>query len=66
MASARAATLVGSELASPAKLHRLDENLGALGVKLTEDDLRDIDRAASGISIHGDHYPAWMEQTVGH
>jgi aryl-alcohol dehydrogenase-like predicted oxidoreductase len=35
------------------KLHRLDENLGAAAVQLTPDDLREIDRAASAIAVHG-------------
>ena len=35
------------------KLHRLEENLGARGVQLTADDLREIDRAASQIEVHG-------------
>ena len=33
------------------KRHRLEENIGAADVELTPDDLRDIDRAASGITI---------------
>jgi aryl-alcohol dehydrogenase-like predicted oxidoreductase len=35
------------------KLHRLEENLGAANVKLNVDDLREIDKAFSGIEIHG-------------
>ncbi|HKS21459.1 MAG TPA: aldo/keto reductase [Thermoanaerobaculia bacterium] len=38
------------------KLHRLDENLGALDVELTADDLREIEEASSRIAIHGARY----------
>jgi aryl-alcohol dehydrogenase-like predicted oxidoreductase len=47
------------------KLHRLDENLGALHVTLTADDLREIDAAASEITVHGGRYPEHMEQMTG-
>jgi aryl-alcohol dehydrogenase-like predicted oxidoreductase len=47
------------------KLHRLEENLGAVDVKLTTDDLRDIENAASHIKIEGDRYPAHLQQRVG-
>jgi aryl-alcohol dehydrogenase-like predicted oxidoreductase len=39
------------------KLERLDENLGALAVELTPDDLREIESALSKITIQGDRYP---------
>ena len=35
------------------KLHRLDENLGALNIQFTPDDMREIETAASAISVHG-------------
>ena len=38
------------------KLHRLDENLGALDVTLTPADLRELDEASSNITIHGARY----------
>ena len=47
------------------KLHRLDENIGALSVELTPDDLRDIDLAASKISVQGARYPEKLEQMTG-
>jgi aryl-alcohol dehydrogenase-like predicted oxidoreductase len=47
------------------KLHRLDENIGALGVELTPGDLRDIDAAASGITVQGARYPEKLEQMTG-
>jgi aryl-alcohol dehydrogenase-like predicted oxidoreductase len=39
------------------KRHRLDENLGAANIQLTAADLREIDRAASQIEVHGARYP---------
>ena len=47
------------------KLHRLDENLGAASVELTPDDLRDIDSAASKITVQGARYPEKLEQMTG-
>ncbi len=44
------------------KLGRLEENIGAVSVELTADDLRDIDAAASQIAVQGDRYPARLEQ----
>jgi aryl-alcohol dehydrogenase-like predicted oxidoreductase len=39
------------------KLSRLDENNGSLAIKFTSDDLREIDSAASKITVRGDRYP---------
>ena len=47
------------------KLHRLDENLGAVAVELTSDDLREIDSASSKITVQGDRYPEKLEQMTG-
>jgi len=47
------------------KLHRLDENIGGAAVKLTADDLRDIDRAAAEISVEGARYPEHLQKLVG-
>jgi aryl-alcohol dehydrogenase-like predicted oxidoreductase len=47
------------------KLHRLDENIGALAVKLNPDDLRDIESAASKITVQGARYPEKLEQMTG-
>ncbi|MFZ0662930.1 MAG: aldo/keto reductase [Acidobacteriaceae bacterium] len=44
------------------KLSRLDENIGSLAVELTSDDLREIDRAASEITVQGARYPEKLEQ----
>jgi aryl-alcohol dehydrogenase-like predicted oxidoreductase len=47
------------------KRHRLDENLGALNIHLTAEDLREIDRAASQIEVHGARYPEPLLRMVG-
>ena len=47
------------------KRHRLDENLGAANVQLTAEELREIDRAASQIEVHGARYPEAMLKMVG-
>ena len=47
------------------KLHRLEENIGAAAIELTSDDLREIDRAASQITVHGARYPEQLEQMTG-
>ncbi|MEH2376438.1 aldo/keto reductase [Nostoc sp.] len=47
------------------KLHRLDENIGAVSVELMPDDLRDIDDAASKIAVQGAQYPEKLEQMTG-
>ena len=43
------------------KLSRLEENIGALSVELTPDDLREIDRMASQIPVQGARYPEALE-----
>ena len=47
------------------KLSRLEENLGAVAIELTTDDLREIDRAASAIKVEGARYPERLERMVG-
>jgi aryl-alcohol dehydrogenase-like predicted oxidoreductase len=44
------------------KLHRLEENIGAVAVELTPDDLREIDSAASKITVQGARYPEELER----
>jgi len=44
------------------KLHRLEENIGAVAVELTSDDLHEIDSAASKIAVQGDRYPEKLEK----
>src|SRR5664280_358489 len=47
------------------KLNRLDENIGAVAVELTPDDLREIESAASKITVQGARYPEKLEQMTG-
>jgi aryl-alcohol dehydrogenase-like predicted oxidoreductase len=47
------------------KLHRLQENLGADGVELSGEDLRDIHNALSEIEVQGARYPENMQKLVG-
>ena len=47
------------------KLHRLEENIGAAGVELTPDDLRDIERAVSEVPVQGARYPEKLERMTG-
>ena len=46
------------------KLHRLDENLGAVHVELTGDDLREMDRAAAGIVVQGARYSESSQKMI--
>jgi len=47
------------------KVNRLDENIGAAAIELTSDDLREIDSAASKITVEGARYPEQLEQMTG-
>jgi aryl-alcohol dehydrogenase-like predicted oxidoreductase len=47
------------------KLTRLDENIGAMSIQLTPEDLRDIDAAASKITVEGARYPERLEKMTG-
>ena len=47
------------------KLHRLEENIGAAAVELTSEDLREIDSAASKITVEGARYPERLERMTG-
>jgi len=47
------------------KLERLDENLGALALELTPDELREIEGAMTQISVQGDRYPADLSRMTG-
>ena len=47
------------------KLHRLEENIGALSIQLTPEDLRDIDAATSKIKVEGARYPERLEKMTG-
>jgi len=47
------------------KLHRLDENIGAVNVKLSPEDLRELETAASKIAVQGARYPEELQKMVG-
>ena len=47
------------------KLHRLEENIGAANVQLSPDDLRELEIAASMISVQGARYPEELQKLVG-
>jgi aryl-alcohol dehydrogenase-like predicted oxidoreductase len=47
------------------KLNRLEENIGAMEIELTRDDLGDIETAASTITVQGARYPEKLEQMTG-
>src|SRR3954467_6067602 len=46
------------------KVHRLEENVGAVAVRLTPDDLRDIEGAAGRITVQGDRYPEAAQRMI--
>jgi aryl-alcohol dehydrogenase-like predicted oxidoreductase len=47
------------------KLNRLEENIGAVAVALTPNDLREIESAAAGIPVEGARYPEAIEKMTG-
>ena len=47
------------------KLHRLDENIGAVAIQLTPEDLRQLESAASKIPVQGARYPEELQKLVG-
>jgi aryl-alcohol dehydrogenase-like predicted oxidoreductase len=47
------------------KLSRLDENISSLDVKLTPDDLREINSAAAKITVEGERYPEALQKMTG-
>ena len=47
------------------KLQRLEENIGAAEIELTQEDLREIETAASKIKVQGARYPEHLEQMTG-
>jgi aryl-alcohol dehydrogenase-like predicted oxidoreductase len=47
------------------KLHRLEENIGAVNVELSPDDLRELDMVASKIPVQGARYPEELQKLVG-
>jgi aryl-alcohol dehydrogenase-like predicted oxidoreductase len=47
------------------KLHRLEENIGAVTVELTPEDLHQLDAATSKIAVQGARYPEELQKLVG-
>ena len=47
------------------KLHRLEENIGAVAIELTDDDLKEIEGAAAEIKVEGARYPEAIEKMTG-
>jgi aryl-alcohol dehydrogenase-like predicted oxidoreductase len=47
------------------KLHRLEENVGSVAIKLTPEDLRQLDIATSKIAVQGARYPEELQKLVG-
>lgn len=47
------------------KLHRLEENIKAVAIQLTPDDLQEMNSAASRITIQGNRYPERLERLTG-
>jgi aryl-alcohol dehydrogenase-like predicted oxidoreductase len=47
------------------KLHRLEENIGAVNAELTAEDLRELNAAASKIAVQGARYPEQLQKMVG-
>jgi aryl-alcohol dehydrogenase-like predicted oxidoreductase len=47
------------------KLQRLEENIGAVNIELSPDDLRELDIAASKITVQGARYPEELQKLVG-
>ncbi|MGA9777990.1 MAG: aldo/keto reductase [Limisphaerales bacterium] len=47
------------------KLNRLDENIGAVSVQLSPADLRELENAASKITVQGARYPEHLQKLVG-
>jgi aryl-alcohol dehydrogenase-like predicted oxidoreductase len=46
------------------KLHRLEENINAVNITLSTNDLEEIDEAVAGIEVHGNRYPEQMQKMI--
>jgi aryl-alcohol dehydrogenase-like predicted oxidoreductase len=46
------------------KLHRLEENLGAVDVELTDEDLSELDRLTAKVKVHGARYGEGSQRLV--
>jgi aryl-alcohol dehydrogenase-like predicted oxidoreductase len=47
------------------KLHRLEENIGAVNIKLSPDDIRELETATSKVAVQGARYPEELQKLVG-
>jgi aryl-alcohol dehydrogenase-like predicted oxidoreductase len=47
------------------KLGRLEENIGAVAIELTSDDLREIESASAKITVQGERYPEALQRMTG-
>jgi aryl-alcohol dehydrogenase-like predicted oxidoreductase len=47
------------------KAYRLEENLGAAEIKLSENNLKEIEEAVSGVEVQGARYPEYLQKRVG-
>src|SRR5208283_4381625 len=47
------------------KRHRLEENIGAADIELSDDDLRELETAASKLAVQGARYPEELQKMVG-
>lgn len=47
------------------KVERLDENLGALAVNLSAEDIRELEQRSAQIGVQGERYPAQMLKLSG-
>jgi len=47
------------------KIHRLEENIGAVLIELSKDDLAQIETTASKIEVEGARYPEQLEKMTG-
>jgi aryl-alcohol dehydrogenase-like predicted oxidoreductase len=47
------------------RLERLDENLGAADIQLSDDDLRELDTSSAAIEVQGERYPEFMRRLIG-
>jgi aryl-alcohol dehydrogenase-like predicted oxidoreductase len=56
---------MSSSYGPPKDKQEMDENIGAVAVQFSPEDLSEIDTAASKISIEGNRYPEDMEKLTG-
>jgi aryl-alcohol dehydrogenase-like predicted oxidoreductase len=47
------------------KIHRLEENVAAMNLHLSQNDINEIDAAFAAIPVQGERYPAQLQSRVG-